>query len=465
MTTPAQALTELWQLAEGPEEVLDGVRLHGEEPVLPSIFRLGTAAAATTAASGLAASELWRVRSGRRQTVTVDMRAAAIAFRAERYLLIDDGPPPGGWDDLAGYYQTGDGRWIQLHTNFPHHRAGALEVLGCEPTRDAVAEALRGWEGVAIDDVLAERGLCAALMRSSEEWGRHPHAVELGTLPVFEIERIGDADPEPLPPADRPLAGVRVLDLTRVIAGPVCGRELASHGATVLRVSGPHLPSFPALVIESGRGKHSTFIDLREEHGRDRLRSLVREADVFVQGYRPGAIAGRGFSPEELARERPGIVCVSLSAYGRKGPWSGRRGFDSLVQVATGIAHAGAEAAGVDRPSPLPCQALDHGSGFLCAFGAMMGLVKRCEEGGSWHVRLSLAQTGRWIERLGHIDALGHPDPSAEDVADLLDTLESPFGRVTYVRSPVRLAETPPFWRRPPVRLGTHRPEWPPAAG
>ena len=462
MGAAEQALAELWRLAGGGEDTLDRVVLQGADPVLPSIFRVGAAAAATTAASGAAASELWRHRSGRDQSVSIDMRAAAISFRAEHYLQVDDGPPPRAWDDIAGYYRTGDERWVQLHTNFPHHKAGVLEVLGCEPNRDAVKEALLGWTGAQLDDTLAERGLCAALMRSAEEWQGHPQAAELATLPVFEIQRIGDADPEPLAAgAERPLDGVRVLDLTRVIAGPVCGRELASHGATVMRVAGPHLPSIAPLVIESGRGKLSSFIDLRDASGKDRLRELAREADVFVQGYRPGAIAGQGFSPEELAEVRPGIVCVSLSAYGRRGPWSGRRGFDSLVQVATGIAHAGSEAVGVDRPRPLPCQALDHGSGFLCAFGAMMGLLKRCEQGGSWHVRLSLAQTGRWIEGLGPVDGLDCPDPTAEDVADLLDTLDSPFGKITYVKSPVALSETPPRWQRPPVPLGTHPPEWP----
>jgi crotonobetainyl-CoA:carnitine CoA-transferase CaiB-like acyl-CoA transferase len=460
-TTPGGALEALWLLAGRDRDALDRAKIVGDDPVLPSIFRVGTAAAATAAASGLAAGELWRARNGRTQQVLVDTRAAAIAFRSERYLRVDGGPPPTSWDELAGYYPTGDGRWILLHTNFPHHRQGVLEYLSCEPTREAVAAALASRDGTVVDHELAERGLCAALMRSSAEWQQHEHAVELATLPVLEIERIGDAPPQPLPAGERALAGVQVLDLTRVIAGPVCGRELASHGATVLRIAGPHLPSFPGLVIESGRGKRSAFVDLRRSEGRERLRELARHADIFVQGYRPGAIARHGFSPADLARLRPGIVCVSLSAYGRRGPWSQRRGFDSLVQMATGIAQAGAEAKGVDRPTPLPCQALDHASGFLAAFGAMVALLRRVEEGGSWHVRLSLAQTGRWLESLGRIDALDHPDPGPDDVADLLDRMDSPFGTITHVRSPIALSLTPPRWELPPVPLGTHPPQWP----
>ena len=461
MVTPQEALTDLWALADGPAEALERATVRGQDPVLPSIFRVGTAAAAVTAATGLAASELWLARTGSAQTVTVDVRAAGIVFRSERYLRVDDGLPPESWDDLAGYYRTGDGGWIQLHTNFPHHRQGFLDLLGCEPTRASVQDALNGRDGATFEQEAAERGLCSGLLRGSAQWAQHPHAAELATLPLLQIERIGDHDPEPLGDAGRPLQGVRVLDLTRVIAGPVCRRELASHGATVMRVGAEHLPSIPSLVIESGRGKLSTCIDLRRDSGRHQLESLARQADIFVQGYRPGAIAGHGFSPQDLARMRPGIVCVPLSAFGRRGSWSGRRGFDSIVQTVSGIAQAGGEAAGVDGPKPLPCQALDHASGFLAAFGAMIALRRRTLEGGSWHVQLSLARTGRWIESLGRIQALDHLDPSPEDVADLLQTIDSPFGKITYVDSPVRLSETPPHWRRPPVPLGTHPPEWP----
>jgi crotonobetainyl-CoA:carnitine CoA-transferase CaiB-like acyl-CoA transferase len=461
VVTPQEALADLWALAGGPAEALERVTILGQDPVLPSIFRVGTAAGAVVAATGLATSELWLARTGRTQTVIVDVRAAGIAFRSERYLRINDGPPPDAWDDLAGYYHTGDGTQVQLHTNFPHHRQGFLDLLGCEPTRAGVEQALGGWEGAAFEQAAAERGLCAGLLRSSAQWHRHSHAVELLTLPLLEIERIGDADPQPLEAAKRPLEGVRVLDLTRVIAGPVCGRELASHGATVMRVTAEHLPSIPSLVIECGRGKLSTFIDLRQAAGRQQLESLVSQADIFVQGYRPGAIARWGFGVEDLARLRPGIVCVSLSAFGRLGPWSQRRGFDSIVQTVSGIAHAGGDAAGRDRPKPLPCQALDHASGFLAAFGAMIALRRQRLEGGSWHVRLSLAQTGRWIESLGRIQALDFHDPGSEDITDLLQSLDSPFGKITYVDSALGLSATPPHWRRPPVPLGTHPPDWP----
>ena len=253
-----------------------------------------------------------------------------------------------------------------------------------------------------------------------------------------------------------------MLDLTRVIAGPVCGRTLAAHGADVMRVTGPHLPGFPRSISIPGRGKLSAELDLRAEEERERLAGLLREAHVFVQGYRPGGIAALGFSPEACAEMRPGIVAVTLSAYGHAGPWAGRRGFDSLVQTASGINHAEAEAAGVEGPKELPAQALDHATGYLMAFGAMMALMRKAREGGSWHVRVSLAQTGHWLAGLGRRRArLCGADPSHADVADLLDEMDTPLGRLTFVRHAAVLSETPARWDRPPTPLGAHAPLWP----
>jgi hypothetical protein len=229
----------------------------------------------------------------------------------------------------------------------------------------------------------------------------------------------------------------------------------------VMLVTAAHLPQMGPLVIDSGRGKLSTFVDLRDAAGRETLNGLLREADIFVQGYRPGAVRNTGFGPEEAAAARPGIIYVSLCAYGHEGPWAGRRGFDSLVQNANGINDAEATAAGALQPTPLPCQALDHASGYLMAFGAMAALARRTTEGGSWHVRVSLAQTGHWFRNLGRIDGLGCPDLRSHDVQDRLEEIESGFGRLITVRHAAVMSETPPRWARPSVPIGTHKPEWP----
>ena len=236
------------------------------------------------------------------------------------------------------------------------------------------------------------------------------------------------------------------MDLTRVIAGPVCGRTLAAHGADVLRISAARLPRDPLMLeIDGGRGKRSAFIDLKEPQGRADLEARIQNADVFVQGYRPGAMDANGFSPERLAELRPGIVSVSISAWGHEGPWSHRRGFDSLVQTASGINHGEAQSAGIDGPKPLPCQALDFASGYLMALGAMAGLHKRATEGGSWRVRVALARTGRWLQSLGRIDnGLAGTAPTAADIADLFTTIpETGYGRLDVIDHPIHLSKTP----------------------
>jgi crotonobetainyl-CoA:carnitine CoA-transferase CaiB-like acyl-CoA transferase len=465
--SPRDDLNELWIASGGDPAALTRVELSGADPALPSSFRVGTLAQTSIAAVALAAAEVWRQRTKRAQTVTVDMRHAAIEFRSERYMRFDGKPPGPGWDKIAGVYRTGDGRTVRLHTNFPHHRDGMLKLFACNYEREAVQAALMRWEGEAFETAAAAAGLVATMMRSPAEWAAHPQGQAVASLPLFDITRIGESPPRPLPafPEDderRSLSGIRVLDLTRVIAGPVCGRALAAHGADVMRVTAQHLPGFHELDIDMGRGKLSAAIDLRATDDREWLRGLARDCHIFVQGYRPGSIAARGFSPEALAELRPGIVVVSLSAYGHEGPWAGRRGFDSLVQNATGINVAEAEAAGVAAPKELPAQALDHATGYLMAFGALMALMRKAQEGGSWHVRVSLAQTGQWLKSLGRVEnGFTCPEPTGEELKALTDAVDSPFGRLTFVRHAAQLSETPAFWARPPAKLGTHAPMWP----
>jgi crotonobetainyl-CoA:carnitine CoA-transferase CaiB-like acyl-CoA transferase len=462
--SPAQILADLWIAAAGDPAALARVTLTGSEPTLPSSFRVGAAAQTTIAATALAAAEIWGQRTGRAQAVAVDMRAAAVEFRSERHMRLSGKPPGPTWDKIAGVYRTGDGRTVRLHTNFPHHRDGMLKLLACAYEREAVQAALAKWEGEKFETAAADAKLVATMLRSPAEWAAHQQGSAVAQLPLFEISKIGEAPARTLPPAgDRPLSGIRVLDLTRVIAGPVCGRTLAAHGADVMRITAPHLPGFPLLDTDTGRGKLSAELDLRAEEDRERLSSLLREAHIFVQGYRPGGVAALGFSPEACAEIRPGIVTVSLSAYGHTGPWASRRGFDSLVQNASGINHAEAEAASITTgPKELPAQALDHATGYLMAFGAMMALARKAREGGSWHVRVSLAQTAHWLTQLGRLPkGFDCPDLKHADVGDLLGEMDTPQGRLTFVKHAAMLSETPAFWARPPVPLATHAPVWP----
>ena len=462
MMTAETALGQLWQHGFGSDEQLPKFSCTGPDEYLPTVFSVTTAATAAIGVSSAAAAVLLQIRNGNpsRPAVDVDRRHAAVVFRGERYLQIGGERAAGLWERLSGNYRTADGRWLLLHANMPPHRAAALAVLGADANRDAVAAAIATWDGVALEDALAAAGGCCAVMRTVDEWQAHPQSDAIASLPPIEVDRIGDAPSIPRARAERPATGIKVLDFTRVIAGPLSARTLASHGATVLRIGADHLADSSTLIVETGYGKRSAFVDLRQPEGVALIHRLVADADVVVQGYRPGTLAARGLGPEELCAIRPGLVYVNLCAYGRLGPWAPRRGFDSLVQMATGIAATGAEAAGVDEPRPLPAQALDHASGYLGAFGALAALCRQAREGGSWLVQLSLAQTGAWLQSLGRVDALDRPDPAAADVADLTEETESPFGRLRHIAPAGTIDGVAPRWERPPVPLGTDPPAW-----
>lgn len=467
MQSSADILKDIWTSAGGDQAALARVRLTREEPQIPSSFRVAVAGQTTIAAAGLAAAEIWRLRSGQAQDVSVDMRHAVAECRSERYLRVDDKPPPPAWDAIAGVYKTGDNRFVRCHTNFPHHRDAVCKVLGCEAEREQVQAALMQWTGEDFETAAYAAGGVVALMRRYDEWSALPQARALAELPLISIEKIGEAPPKPWPQGssnnDRPLAGLRVLDLSRVIAGPVAGRTLAAHGADVLLVSGPELPAIPWLTIDTGRGKLTTFLELKSEAGRAQMRELLKDADIVSQGYRPRALAALAFAPEDVANINPGIVYVTLSAYGHAGPWAERRGFDSLVQTTTGFNHAEGQAAGIDGPKELPAQMLDHATGYLMAFGAMMAKARQAREGGSWHVRVSLAQTGRWLWNLGRLDGgLNTPDITDEAVhAAFIESVPSGFGTLKAVRHSALLSTTPARWRRPAMPLGSHPPQWP----
>jgi len=462
MQSPREILSDIWTSTGGDPSTLDAVKLTGDEPQLPSSFRVAAAAQASIAATGLAAAQIWKLRSGQSQDVAVDMCHAVVECRSERYLRVDGKGSPMAWDAIAGIYKTRDQRFVRLHTNFPHHRAAVCKVLNCKPERDDVQAALMQWDAEAFETAAYAGGGVVAMMRSHQEWSDLPHAKALAELPLVSIEKIGEAAPKPWPAGDRPLAGVRVLDLSRVIAGPVAGRTLAVHGADVLLISGPDLPAIPWLTIDTGRGKLTSFVGLKSEQGRGSLRDLLASADILSQGYRPRAIASLGFSPQDAAKINPGIVYVSLSAYGHAGPWAERRGFDSLVQTATGFNHAEGQAAGVDGPKELPAQMLDHATGYMMAFGAMMAKARQSREGGSWHVRVSLAQTGRWLWNLGRVsDGFKTEDLKGEQVKPFIEEIPSGFGPLQSIKHSAVLSKTPAYWARPAMPLGSHPPQWP----
>jgi crotonobetainyl-CoA:carnitine CoA-transferase CaiB-like acyl-CoA transferase len=454
------ALGQLWRMGQLPEAALSQARLTGREPVLASSFAVSTAAQVTIAAAALAACELGHLRGAARQQVHVDMVHAALECSSWFSL---NGVSPDPWDQFSGLYACADG-WVRVHANFVHHRDGALQLLGLDPasaTRADAEKALLGWRATEFETAAADAGLVATALRDFAQWDLSGQGQAVAAQALFTIERIGDAPALVLPhlaPDARPLTGMRVLDLTRILAGPVGTRAMAAYGADVLLVNSPHLPNIEA-IADTSRGKLSAHADLRTAAGQHALRQVLSDAHVFVQGYRPGGLAALGFGPTEIAQQRPGIVLVSLSAYGPEGPWSGRRGFDSLVQTGMGFNHAEGQALGDGKPRPMPMQILDHATGYLIAFGAAAALVRQQKEGGSWQVRVSLAQTGQWLRGLGRVtNGFAFKPP---DRAPYLEKSSSGFGDLLAFRHSAELECTPARWVRPSMPPGSHAMGWP----
>ncbi|MEQ1614777.1 MAG: CoA transferase [Hyphomicrobiaceae bacterium] len=442
------------------------ITISGADPILDTRFTIAGNLAAVQAGIGVAVSDLWELKTGRRQRATVDVRHAAAGIRSAYRLQRPDAS--GMFKDvvnsehdatrtIAQPWPTKDGRWFLPHFGLPNLRERVLNVLGCEPTPALVAAAVAKWDGVDLENAIDEARACGAMVRTNEEWLAHPHGKVLAQKPIVEIIKIGDSDSEPLPAGDRPLSGIRVLDATRILAGPMAARTLAEHGADVLMVSAEHLPYIPEHVTDTSHGKRSCFLDLRKSDDAATMRKLVGSADVFTNSYRLGALAKLGFGAEDVAALRPGIVYVSINCYGADGPFSHRAGWEQMGQTVTGILHAN----GDGKPKLLPAPACDYTTGYLAAYGALLALARRAREGGSYHVRVSLCQSGMFIYRQGKV-APGSPVTplSPEDVDVLRIESRTSSGPLRHLKPMLQLSETPPRWERPTPKLGSDKAEW-----
>ncbi|MCP3988534.1 MAG: acyl-CoA transferase [Actinomycetia bacterium] len=434
-----------------PELLLSG------EGALPSVFAVTDLAAASVAAAGRGVARLVSQLGGPAGPVAVDGRMASLWFR---WTIMPDGwKLAPAWDAIAGDYETADG-WIKLHTNAPHHRAAALAVLGVPAQRELVAAVVAGWPGAELETAVVEGGGCAAAMASVEEWALHPQGVAVGSEPTVDLKLAAlahrpDLDLGSGPGLDyrRPLAGVRVLDLTRVLAGPIATRFLAGLGADVIRIDPPSWNE-PGVVPEVTRGKRCGRLDLTEPEHHEELQSLLAEAHIMVHGYRPGALDRLGLGAEERQALAPGLVDVSLDAYGWTGPMAGRRGFDSLVQMSSGIAEAAMTTTGADRPTPLPVQALDHATGYLVAATALHGFVERLRSGRGFIGRTSLARTAKTLVSGPRTDIETDLEPAGR--ADVEEQIEqSAWGPARRLRPPVQVEGAPLRWDLPATELGS----------
>ncbi|GCB50519.1 CoA transferase [Streptomyces sp. NL15-2K] len=463
-----------WSAVGGDPALLPRVSTVVREGALQGRLPVRELARACVGACASAAAELGARRAGLAEVpgVRVDDGAVATAFVSERHLLVD-GRAPVTFAPLSRFWRTADG-WVRTHANYPHHRARLLGALGVPDDAAAVASveaALAERSALEAEEAVYAAGGLAVALRTPEEWAAHEQAAAVAGRPLVERGRLDSARARVLAPIDGdgvpllPAAGLRVLDLTRVIAGPVATRTLALLGADVLRVDAPRLPELPDQHADTGFGKRSTTLDLAAD--RRAFGELLAAADVVVTGYRPGALDRFGLSPEALAERRPGVVVAQLSAWGAYGPWAERRGFDSLVQVATGIS---AVEGSMEQPGALPAQALDHGTGYLLAAAVLRALTEQSYEGGSRFVRLALARTAQWlVNGVGADDTGDAPDggpgsptekaPYGGSDSWLAET-DSALGRLRYARSPVAFEGGPVDWARPPGPWGSDAPGW-----
>ncbi|MFE5817443.1 CoA transferase [Streptomyces sp. NPDC056479] len=454
MTAPSSA----WSAVGGDPALLPRVSTVVREGALEARLPVRELARACVGACALAAAELGARRAGLAEVpeVRLDDGAIATAFVSERHLLVD-GRAPVWFAPLSRFWRTADG-WVRTHANYPHHRARLLAGLGVtQEDPDVVAAALAERSAHEVEKAVYAAGGLAVALRTPQEWAAHEQAAAVARRPLVEHERPATARARALPPLDGapllPASGVRVLDLTRVIAGPVATRTLALLGADVLRVDAPQLPELADQHTDTGFGKRSVKLDLVAD--RRAFEELLAAADVVVTGYRPGALDRFGLSAPALAERHPGLIVAQLSAWGAYGPWGERRGFDSLVQVATGIAAIEGSA---ERPGALPAQALDHGSGYLLAAAVLRALTERREEGYGRCVRLALARTAEWL--VNGIEP-GPPGDLAYDTPDAwLAERDSTLGRLRYALSPVSFADGPADWARPPGGWGVDPARW-----
>ena len=458
MPAPLTSILEsFWTALGGELADLGAIEVAGTG-ALPSTFAVTDFAGAAVAAAAAALREIVRFNTGSRPMLTVDRRLSSMWFAMSIR--------PQGWslpalrDPVTGDYRTRDG-WIRIHANAPRHRAAAEQVLACADDPQALARAVGSWNAGELESAIVAAGGCAAQLRSCRQWREHPQGTAVESEPLIHWTLpSGRPPPGDRPPGapDRPLAGVRVLDLTRVLAGPVATRFLAGYGAEVLRIDPPHWDE-PGIVPEVTLGKRCTRLDLNVPTGRERFESLLRTADILVHGYRPGALAALGYGAQALQQLAPGLIEASLDAYGWSGPWSQRRGFDSLVQMSAGIAAAGMTWRAAARPIPLPVQALDHATGYLLAAAALRGLAQQLATGRGSRARLSLARTAGALIDCGTREA--DPPLEPECAHDIDPRPEAtPWGAALRLRPPVRIEGVPMYWTLPATPLGSAAASW-----
>jgi crotonobetainyl-CoA:carnitine CoA-transferase CaiB-like acyl-CoA transferase len=439
-TTIFQGLQDVLRSVGLPESIAADVTFTGSDPVYRTQYKVATAGSAALGAMAIAMADIREIQTGKRPSIAIDVNGTTASLRSSKYVHVDGNPPPER-NTVSGFYRAAGGRWNFFHCNHPPHQAALLRVLGVPADKAKVAEAAAGWDAFALEDAVNAAGGLAPAVRTPEEWRALPNTLALAAESLVDIKKIGDSDPIPLPNgADRALSGLKVLDLTRVLAGPTCARLLAESGADVLKITCERHPDTAGLEWDTGYGKRRATLDIATPEGKATFIELIKDCDVLSQAYRPDALIKLGFGRDQVKAMRPGIVYASLNAFGHTGDWKMRRGFDTVVQSASGMADTSGRG---KEPKFTPVSALDYITGYLMTFGVLVALKRRHEEGGSYAVNVSLARCEEWLVSMGLHD-IATADTGAAELADIenwLIEVQTPLGRLTRLRPIVQYSE------------------------
>lgn len=436
-----QALQEILRSAGLPESRAGDVQFTGSDPVYRTQYKVATGGSAALGAVAIAMADIREAQTGKRPAIAIDANGATASLHSTKYARITDGNSPIRRKAVTGFYRAANGRWNYFHCANPPHEEALLKVLGVPADREKVAEAAAKWDAFALEDAVDKAGGVAPAVRTPEEWRALPNTASLAAEPLVDIQKIGESAPVPLPKGgERPLSGLKVLDLTRVLAGPTSGRLLAESGADVLKITCNRHPDSAAMELDTGYRKRKATLDIATAEGKAQFTELMKNCDVFSQAYRPGSLAKLGFGHDQVKAIRPGIIYASLNAFGHTGAWKMRRGFDTVVQSASGMAYTSGRG---KEPQLTPVSALDYIGGYLMTFGVLVALKRRHEEGGSYAVNVSLGRCEEWLVSMGLHD-LATADAGAEELADIAQWLievQTPAGKLQRLRPIIKYSE------------------------
>ncbi|NCB92827.1 MAG: CoA transferase [Clostridia bacterium] len=456
-------------------DVADGeVKIQKSAPLYKTPFKMGEVSAEILAAKAVAANDIWELKTGKRQNIFVEEKyAAAVSLQGTGqtqvkkngvYEPIPDAPDFAHMVSITQPWETKDGKYFLPHFNLPHLKKRVLDVLQCEDSVEGVSQAVKQWNAKDLDKAVAEANASGGIVYTQEEWLKHPHGKLLAEKPVVEIVKIGESEPEEIPAGgNQPLSGIHVLDMTRILAGPTCGLGLTEHGADDLMVTAPSLPQIDAFVRDTSHGKRSCYLDYTDERQAEILKNLLRDADIFIEGYRPGSMKKHGFAPQDVMKLRPGIICVSVNCFGDEGVYGDRAGWDQVAQAVTGMCATQGRANGTNVPALTPVFVCDFLTGLLGSYGAMLALARRAKEGGSYHVKVSLCKSAMLLQRQGLRDDYANaPGRLKDEELEKYAVYDNGtiYGDLRTLGPVVSMSETMPKWNGTTPQLGSSEPVW-----